>query len=231
MVLPKLLMLYGPPGSGKGVQTDLLTEKFDLKVISWGESFREFAQKYAEDSSSQEQWRAKRVRENMVQGSALLTEDMMYILEDKITSSLKNSSKSIIMDKPGSLPPEAKWLSDFVVNNQISNCLIHFTLPYEVSVQRIASRFYVPSDPKEVPYPSYEIAKANCRTGEEPIQREDDSRVESIKHRYFDLYEANRDQVLRTYRQNNYTKILEINADDSVESVHKRILDFLEKEF
>ncbi len=224
-------MLYGPPGSGKGVQTDLLTNKFDLQVISWGESFREFAQLHAEDESSEDQWRAQRVRKKMIDGSALLTEDMMYILQSKIVESLENLDKSIIMDKPGSLPPEAKWLSDFVTNRQITNCLIHFTLPYELAVQRIASRFYVPSDPKEIPYPSYEEAKANSNPREEPIQREDDSRIESVKHRYFNLYKANRDQVLTTYKENNFTKIIEINADDAVENIHHKIVDYLAQNF
>jgi adenylate kinase len=229
--LPKLLMFYGPPGSGKGVQTDLLTAKFDFQVISWGESFREFVQKHADDSTSSDQWRAQRVRECMLDGSAILTEDMMYILEEKITHNLENSDKPIIMDKPGSLPPEAQWLSDFLAGKNISNCLIHFTLSYELAVQRIVSRFYVPSDPKEISYPSYEVAKENCQPGEEPIQREDDGRLESVRHRYYDLYEANRDQVLDTYQSNGFTKILEIEADDTVENIHETIVEFLEKEF
>lgn len=225
--LPKLIMLYGPPGSGKGVQTDLLTSKFSLQVISWGESFREFAQKNANDPSSLNYIRAKRVREKMLDGSAILTEDMMYILESKITKSLEKSNQPIIMDKPGSLPPEASWISNFLVTNQIPNCLIHLTLPYSISVQRIAGRFYIPSDTKEIPYSSYQEAKLKCPIGQEPLQREDDASVEIVKHRYYNLYEANRKEVLKIYQNNNLTKILTLEADNSIEKIHQAITNFL----
>ncbi len=229
--LPKLIMLYGPPGSGKGVQTELLCAKFGLQNISWGESFRDFVAKHAEDDTSSDQQRAKRVREYMLKGLPILTEDMMYILQQRIVFALQNSDQSLIMDKPGSLPPEAQWISDFLVQHNLSNCLIHFTLPFEISLNRVASRYYVPSDPREIPYKSFEEAKSKCKEGEEPIKRQDDSNLETLKHRYYDLYESNKQTVLNIYKHNNLTKILEIDANDSIDSIFAQIVTFLEENY
>jgi len=229
--LPKMIMFYGPPGSGKGVQTDLLMEKFNLTPISWGESFRNFAAKYADDPSSPHYTRANRVRDLLLQGLPILTEDMMFILQDKIITTLEDPNTTVIMDKPGSLPPEAQWISDFLVQRQIPNCLIHLKIPFEVSVQRVTSRFYVPSDPREIPYNSYREAKSKCKEGEEPIRRQDDSNLEVIKHRYYDLYLANCEQVMAIYRQNGLTKILEIDAQQPIEDNFQQILTFLRENY
>lgn len=210
---------------------DLLTTKFDLQVISWGESFREFADTHGNNPNSSDYVRAQRVKERMLAGMAIATEDMMYILQAKIAAALESSDRSVIMDKPGSLPPEAAWISDFVVDRNISNCLIHLTLPFEVSVRRIASRFYVPSDRKEISYSSYQEAKDRCGPGEEPLQRLDDRNVDIIRQRYFGLYAANSEQVLATYANNGLTKILTIEADAPIEKIHQQIVDFLERNY
>ena len=94
--LPKMIMFYGPPGSGKGVQTDLLMEKFNLTPIPWGESFRNFAAKYADDPSSPHYARANRVRDLLLQGLPILTEDMMFILQDKIITTLEDPNTTVI---------------------------------------------------------------------------------------------------------------------------------------
>jgi len=208
-------MLYGPPGSGKDVQTRLLCARFGLQSIFWGESFRDFVAKHAEDTTSSDQERAKRVREYMLRGMPILTEDMMYILQQRIIFALQNSDQSLVMDKPGSLPAEAQWLSDFLVQHNLSNCLIHFTLPFEISLKRIEGRSYVPSG----------------TSGEKPIKRPDDIDLETLKYRYYVLYESNRQSVLDIYGSNNLTKILEIDANDSIESIFAQIVTFLEKNY
>jgi adenylate kinase family enzyme len=89
----------------------------------------------------------------------------------------------------------------------------------------------VPSDPREIPYSSYREAKSKCKEGEEPIRRQDDSNLEVIKHRYYDLYLANCEQVMAIYRQNGLTKILEIDAQQPIEDNFQQILTFLRENY
>jgi len=222
--LPQLIILYGPPGCGKGTQASLLSQKLGYEFLDWGHSFREFAAQFKDSQDLTQKKIAQRVNQSLVTGEAILTEDLLFIIGKKITD-LIQSGKKVIMDKPGSLPPEATWISQLIKQKNISTIFIHLPVDIEESLTRVLHRYYVPG--QSFPYPSKEEAAKNCPAGVEPVMRKEDQDAEITKTRYFNLYQKHRDEILKIYQQEQHSKMVEINAKGSIDKIHKIILNTL----
>jgi adenylate kinase len=218
--LPQLVILYGMPGSGKGTQAKLLEQKFGYEFLDFGQNFREFAKK-ANNPDNKDYIRACRVQKDLKEGRAILTQDLYYIIQNKIESLLKSGQK-IVLDKPGSLLEEAIWLSSLIVSNKVSFCLVHIILDQVSSLNRIANRFYIPSS--KTPYPSYQDALNQAIDNELPYQRPEDEDLEVTKTRINNLYGSHQ-QILDVYKQKKL-KVAQINGSGTVEDVFDRL--FLE---
>jgi adenylate kinase len=223
--LPRVIILYGPPGSGKGTQANLLVEQFGLKFIDWGHSFRTFAAEFKDQEGHPDQWRGQRVQEHLDRGEPIVTEDMRYILEKQILEVTTNPELHLIMDKPGSLPEEAEWISGFLKEKEISSCLIHLPLSEEQAISRVSHRYYLPGNSQ--PFASYEEAKKVAPQGVEPFIRQDDLDVQTIRNRWEKVYGKYRDQILELYRSKKWTRMFEVDASQTVEVVNEKIVEFL----
>ena len=207
---PQLIILYGAPGSGKGTQASYLVKNHSYIFLDFGQTFREFA-KLDND-------RSKRVKESLEGGKAILTEDFMYILKDKIEYNLKNNINFVI-DKPGSLREEAEWLSDLIVELKISTLFLHLKIDYNQAVERILNRWYLPSS--SYPYSSYQEAYENKTLEEEPYQRKEDQDQEITRIRIDNMYKHNQD-IIDIYQKKGIV-VSNIEAGGNVEGVKKEI--------
>jgi adenylate kinase len=215
---PQMVILYGPPGSGKGTQAKLLQEKFGYEFLDFGQSFRNFAKENIQEDNPN-YLRAKRVNEAFESGLPILTEDFFYIVQEKIENYIKEK-KSFIIDKPGSLIEEAKWFNQVIKKFNISNIFIHLNLAKDISLQRISNRWYLPSNP--IPYTSYQNALENAIFNEKPYRRVEDESQDVSSKRIDNLY-GQHDVILAEYEQNGI-KINNINANDEIINIHTEIL-------
>lgn len=224
--LPKLIILYGPPGSGKGTQANLLSDDFSVEFLDAGHSFREFVSYFEERPESFDYKRALRVKDYLLRGVPILTEDFLYIIKQKVENKCVIAKETLIMDKPGgSLIPEAKWMNELIIENKIDTCFFHLLLPLEIGIERATSRWYVPGSKES--YLDYDEAKNICSEGENPIQREDDLNTELIKSRYEKLYGQNHQQILDIFKDNKFTRVFDIDSTRSIVQVHKNIINIL----
>jgi adenylate kinase len=217
-----MIILYGAPGSGKGTQAKLLEDKFGFKFLDFGQNFREFAKK-SENQNDVDYVRACRVKSDLEKGNAIKTEDLYYIIQAKIESYL-DSGLDFILDKPGSLIEEAKWLSNLIKKKKINCILIHLELPIEKSLERISQRYYIPGNPN--PFPSKEIAQEtlikSLNSTLVPYQRPEDTNKETTIKRIHNLYDQH-NEIIEVYKKVEIP-VYNINANGTVDEVFKKIL-------
>ena len=221
MIKPQLIILYGPPGSGKGTQAKILEQELGYTFLDFGQCFRDFAA-IEYELTNPDKKRAKRVKDLLISGKPILTEDFFYILKDKIEYNIRNNIKFII-DKPGSLIEEAKWFNMIIKKNKINTLFIHLILDNAHALERITHRWYLPSNP--TPYPSQELALQDAINNEIPYQRTEDQSNTISSQRITNMY-SQHEVILNEYSKNNIV-IHNIQANRSIEEVKKDIKELL----
>ncbi len=222
MIKPQLIILYGPPGSGKGTQAKILEQVLGYTFLDFGQCFRDFA---AIDYSPThiDYKRACRVKELLITGKPILTEDFFYILKDKIEYYI-NENINFIIDKPGSLIEEAKWFCSIIKQYNIKPLFIHLTLDNLQALERITHRWYLPSNP--TPFISKQAATEHATKNEIPYQRPEDQSSTISARRISNMY-SDHQHILNEYIKNNIT-INSIKADGTIEEVTKAIHNLLQ---
>jgi adenylate kinase len=222
MTKPQLIILYGPPGSGKGTQAKILELELGYIFLDFGQCFRDFAGVNYELTNPDKK-RAIRVNELLISGKPILTEDFFYILKDKIEYNIRNNVNFII-DKPGSLIEEAKWFCMIIKKNNIQTIFIHLELSNTEALDRITHRWYLPSNP--TPFPSKEEALNNAIKNEKPYQRKEDQSDIISAQRIVNMY-SQHETIINEYIKNGII-VHNINADQSIEEVKKDIQKLLQ---
>ncbi|MGL4758266.1 MAG: nucleoside monophosphate kinase [Patescibacteria group bacterium] len=221
--LPQLIILYGPPGSGKGTQANLLKDKFGYDFLDFGQSFRDFV-KTNHNTTNNESKRAERVNNALLKGEPILTEDFFYILKSKILLLIKQK-KQFIIDKPGSLKEEAKWLSQLIKENNISCVFIHYEVPKSIALERIMKRWYLPNNPS--PFSSKEEASKYAQSNELPFQRKEDESYDLSSKRIDNMYNQHA-EIMQIYSKDGI-KINNIAASQTIDMVFQSTIEVLEK--
>lgn len=120
-----MILFFGPPGSGKSVQGELLVERNNWKWLSTGQMFR--------DSNDPE------VLERLKTGE--LIDDMLT--NKVLNEALKNidTDNHVVLDGYPRNPTQAEWLEDHLPKHgREIRCIIVFVTPKEELIKRLASR-------------------------------------------------------------------------------------------
>jgi adenylate kinase len=223
------LILFGPPGAGKGTQAQLLTRRLRIRYIGSGGLFREHLQRKTT--------LGLQVAEFMNQG---------LLVPDEVTI-------DIILDKVLSLEPRVGFILDGFPRNlhqaralewaleQRSRGLdkvVHIDVPEPELFRRIGGRYSCRKCQAphtiDLPSPDEGSEEANeetsgkeerrCRDcGGELYQRADDT-PEALRQR-LDVYHTETVPVLNFYRHRGL--LVDIPGEGSVESIHALVLKAL----
>ena len=125
------IILFGPPGAGKGTQSDNLAKDFNLHKISTGDLLREEVKKKSVLSI--------KIKSMLNQG-ALVTDDIINNLIKSVLSN-KNYFNRLIFDGYPRNLNQVKYLDTLIKkHNQKISCVLSLKVVQDVIVKRIIGR-------------------------------------------------------------------------------------------
>jgi len=125
------IALFGPPGAGKGTQSKLLIEKYNLTYIATGDILR---QEIAENTDL-----GKKAKDIIAQGELVSDEIIVQIIEKKIKTN--PDSKGILFDGFPRTLVQAYILEGLLLKlNTSLSCIISLDVPEDELIQRLLDR-------------------------------------------------------------------------------------------
>jgi len=126
------IILFGPPGSGKGTQSDLIVEKYKLKHLSTGDILRDEIKKESELGKIAETY--------ITQGNLVPDKMIIDILLNKIDND-QNDYNGIILDGFPRTLVQAEALEEILnKHNKKISVLIEINIDDEALIERVLTR-------------------------------------------------------------------------------------------
>lgn len=209
---PLRLIVFGPPGVGKGTQSKLLSEELGIPHISTGDMLRSAV---AAGTTV-----GKQAKAIMDAGQLVPDEVMIGIVREVLTS--PRVTKGFILDGFPRTLAQAKALSTLFRELDITDYrVLSFELDDEEIVHRISKRLLCPHDGRifnaEI---DGVIAGDPCPDcGAALVERRDDSE-ETVRQR-LGVYHAQTEPVLHYFEAEGV--VIRINGLNSIDVVHREI--------
>jgi adenylate kinase family enzyme len=236
--LPQIIILFGPPNAGKGTQSAFLKSIFPERYhLDFGSELRSFVTKHVGDmklekeianpeSNTKDLEVARRMKTDMLASNPVQSEDLKYVIESAIIHCQKNNL-GMIVEGPGRLVEEAKWLSGFMDDHKITVGIFHLHVSIEEVLERASKRYYITGVNK--PFQSLEEAKSSCKGDQVPFRRSEDEDVEGTKKRYVKMYSENFALITSIYQLGAKSLVFTLDGRKHIEEVSADILAYLER--
>jgi adenylate kinase len=208
------LVLFGPPGAGKGTQAGLLTEKYRTPHISTGDILREAVAKGTEVGLKAQSY--------MTRGELVPDEVVIEIAKQKLQ---EVGQGGFLFDGFPRTVAQAEALDAVLAElNMPLDAVVSLAVPDEELVKRLSGRrvcsscgapFHVDTMPENM---------AKCEAcGGEIVQRADDN-PESVRNR-LKVYAAQTSPLINYYRDKGI--LVEIDAVGPIDEVFSRLVKAL----
>ena len=211
------LLIYGPPGSGKGTQSDFLRSRFGIPQIATGDILR------AEAASGSELGR--RAKEIMDRGDLVPDDVMIDIVRKRLAQ--PDCNPGFILDGFPRTEPQAAALDHVLgeLGRSLDN-VIYLRVSIDELVDRLSDRWVCRSCGRTYSQRFNPPAPGNrcSHDGSELHQREDDS-PDAARHR-INVYLRDTLPVLDHYRALGL--VTEVDGVGSIEEIQQRILAAIE---
>jgi len=211
-----LVLIIGPPGSGKGTQAKLLAEKFGLEYLGAGDILRA-RQKLGD-------FTGKKLRQVMNRGSLVPSFVVCKMLGDILEKLRKQPKiKGLVLDGWARIIFEAVLIDEALEwydwNKNMKVILINISS--RTSYNRLTKRRGCKKCGKIIPWVGEfkELKKCDKCNGE-LVMRPDD-KIDSIKRR-LEEYKNQTLKVVKYYKKQD--RLIEIDGEPSIEEVFKNIL-------
>lgn len=205
-ILPRVIILLGPPGSGKGTQAVRLSKELGIPHISTGDLFR--------DHLSRNTDLGKRVKSYMEKGQLVPDELVLDMLFDR--TSKPDSAKGYLLDGFPRTIPQAEAL-DKQLGKNANVIALNLQVRDEAIIKRMAGRLTCKAcghiHNKFLAPPSKEGACDKC--GGELYQRSDDAA--NVVEERLRVYHAQTKPLIDFYKTKGV--LIEINGEEAQEKV------------
>jgi len=211
---PKVIILIGPPGSGKGTQAKLLSQKFHLKYLGSGDILR--ARQKISDFTG------RKLKKIMNKGELAPSFVIIKILGDQLEKLKKEKIKGFVLDGWTRIIYEA-ILTDEALDwyGWQNSKVILIKISFKEAFNRLTKRRQCKRCGRLIPWiGEFKKLKVCDKCGGKLVQRPDD-KPEVIRERLKE-YKKETIPVINYYKRKE--KLIEINGQQSIEDVFKDIL-------
>lgn len=204
------IILIASPAAGKGTQSELICNKYNLKHISTGDLLREVV---ALDNE-----KSREIKSLMEKGLLINDEIILGLIEDK----LKDDEGFVFDGFPRNLTQAKKFDELLEKMNKKIDYVIHLKVDKEVALKRIVGRYVCPKC--NAVYNKSEDETKICQScGEDLIKRSDDN-IDTFNSRY-DVYMNETFPIVEYYEKTQ--KLYEVDSSLEVNEVFKQIENIL----
>ena len=212
------LVLFGPPGAGKGTQGTVLAEKRGLTKISTGDILRDAARAGTE--------LGLKARKFMDAGELVPDSVILGLVREVIEDS---GNSGFIMDGFPRTIPQAEGVDRMLREmKKVIDAVVVLDVPNEALVQRLSGRRSCPNCGAvyNVYYDKPKQDEKCDRCGSELVQRADDKRDTVVRR--LDVYKQQTSPIIDYYKQHG-ADVHFINGDRGIDDVLRDILQIVDR--
>lgn len=211
---PLNLLFFGPSGSGKGTQAEIIAKEYNLKRLQSGAILR----KWAKEKTAF----GKKVQEAMNEGF-VPSEWIFKITKEELNKVDRN--QGLMLENFSRMLPEIKNLYNVLSElDRKLDYIFLINISDEEAIRRMIKRGTCRECEKVVVLESG-VEELVCPDCGGTIKKRKDENIESIRKRLSD-YHNKTSEVLDYVREND--RIIEINGEQLVENVSKDIINHIE---
>jgi len=211
--MSKIVIFLGPPGAGKGTQSQLLKERNGFIQISTGDLLREAVKNQTE--------LGKLAKQYMDEGKLVPDDLIISLIKEKLQ---EYADKNIIFDGFPRTIPQAESLDNLLSHlNKNIDAVILFKIEDEEVVKRLTGRRVCPSCGAvyHMVYNPPKIDEICDKCGAGLIQRDDDK--EEVIRKRLEVYHQQTKPLIEYYK----SKIVEIDATDNPNNIYNKIVSMI----
>jgi adenylate kinase len=217
--MKKIIIMMGPPGSGKGTQAKKIAQKHGYLHLSTGDLLRALANKTNLDAN-------EAMALEQIKVGTLVSDDLIYkLVFDKIEAEI-NSGRGVVLDGAIRTLNQAKECQNFFAKKGwVDEVLVlEIALSNEDSLHRLVSR-RVCSKCGEIIPASVHLVESVCPkcAGELVVRADDD--VEIVKQRIVKQGNKAMEPIIHFYKELGVLKI--VDGSQTIENVEKNITNIL----
>lgn len=207
------LVIFGPPGAGKGTQAALLEKRRGLVQIATGDIIRTAIQE--ETPVGQE------VKAYVEEGELVPDEVVRRLAEEAIA---RENYDDFVLDGYPRTRQQAEWLTEFLVEEGAPlDAVVKLSVPDDVVVRRL-SRRRVHKETGEIYHLDHDPPPEDIQS-EYIVQREDD-KPETVRHRLH-VYSEETQPLVEYFTQRG--ELVTVNGEGDIEEVYERITEVLDE--
>ncbi len=208
-----IIILMGPPGSGKGTQAKMIADRFNFQYLGSGDFLRAYSKK--------KNFTGKKLLQAMNKGKLVPSFVVVKILIDELEK-LKNKNKGLVLDGWTRIKTEAILLDEAIKWYEWKNTKVFLIkISNKESFDRLTKRRQCLKCRRLIPWIGEFKKLDKCDQCEGKLVVRMDDNVSSIKKR---LEEYKRETISTINYYKKEKRLIEINGEQSIEGVFRDIL-------